>query len=129
MGHLKSRWFPARCIGIRQQDVYYWATLTEGKTFGVFSQLAWRLADPGAKYAFLRTGLGWDHTPAAMVQRDIELGDLAPPRIGNFQPQTLPIALLATYRTVQRLRSGLRCASSATHSLKMRTRVLSRLCG
>lgn len=129
MGHLKSRWFPARGISIRQQDVYYWATLTEGKTSGVFSQLARHLADPGEKYAFLRTGFGWNHMPVAMVQSDIESGDPAPLRIENFQPQTLPIALLAIYRTVQRVRSGLHCASSATHSLKMRTRVLSRLCG
>lgn len=72
--------------------------LTEGKTFNVLSPLTWRLADLGAKHAFLRAGFGWGHMPAAMMQADIESGDLVPLRIEKFQPQTPPIAMFAIYR-------------------------------
>src|SRR5258706_12255434 len=33
--------------------------LSEGRNFGVLSPLTWRLADLGAKHAFLKAGLGW----------------------------------------------------------------------
>ncbi|KJK21416.1 LysR family transcriptional regulator [Burkholderiaceae bacterium 16] len=72
-------------------------TLTEGETFGVFSPLTWRLADLGAKHAFLRAGFGWGHMPAAMVQGDIDAGDLVALRL-DFQPRTPPIAMFAVYR-------------------------------
>jgi DNA-binding transcriptional LysR family regulator len=35
------------------------SALTTGRDFGVLSPLTWRLADLGAKHAFLRAGLGW----------------------------------------------------------------------
>lgn len=73
-------------------------TLTEGKTFGVFSPQIWRLADLGAKHAFLRAGFGWGHMPAAMVQDDIDSGKLVPLRLEAFQPYTPPIAMFAVYR-------------------------------
>ncbi|MGF6781302.1 LysR family transcriptional regulator [Paraburkholderia sp. GAS334] len=72
--------------------------LTDGKTFGVFSSQIWRLADLGAKHAFLRAGFGWGHMPAVMVHADLVSGDLVPLRIENFQPQTPPITMLAIYR-------------------------------
>jgi DNA-binding transcriptional LysR family regulator len=72
--------------------------LTDGKSFGVFSPQIWRLADLGAKHAFLRAGFGWGHMPEAMVHADLVSGDLVPLRIENFQPQTPPIAMLAIYR-------------------------------
>src|SRR5438309_8177420 len=37
--------------------------LSQGKEFGVFSANTWRLADLGAKHAFLRAGLGWGGMP------------------------------------------------------------------
>ncbi|MCG1054521.1 LysR family transcriptional regulator [Mycetohabitans sp. B5] len=73
-------------------------TLTEGKTFGVLSPLIWRLADLGAKHAFLRAGFGWGHMPVPMVHDDIVSGELVPLQIENFQPQTPPIAMFAIYR-------------------------------
>ena len=72
--------------------------LTEGKTFGVFSPLTWRLADLGAKHAFLRAGFGWGHMPAAMVQGDLDAGELVTLRLESFQPRTPPIAMFAVYR-------------------------------
>jgi hypothetical protein len=34
-------------------------TLSKNREFGVLSSKTWRLADLGAKHAFLRSGLGW----------------------------------------------------------------------
>lgn len=73
-------------------------TLTEGTTFGVFSPQIWRLADLGAKHAFLRAGFGWGHMPAAMVQDDLDSGKLVPLRLEAFQPHTPPIAMFAVFR-------------------------------
>jgi DNA-binding transcriptional LysR family regulator len=46
--------------------------LSEGRDFSVFSPLTWRLADLGAKHAFLRAGLGWGHMPLHMVNADLD---------------------------------------------------------
>jgi DNA-binding transcriptional LysR family regulator len=48
------------------------STLTAGRNFGVVSPNVWRLADLGAKHAFLRAGLGWGHMPLHMVQADLD---------------------------------------------------------
>jgi len=52
------------------------SALTQGRDFGVQSSKVWRLADLGAKHAFLRAGLGWGHMPLHMVEADIENGSL-----------------------------------------------------
>jgi DNA-binding transcriptional LysR family regulator len=52
------------------------STLTQGRSFGVVSSQTWRLADLGAKHAFLRAGLGWGHMPLHMVQQDLVNGEL-----------------------------------------------------
>lgn len=52
------------------------STLTAGREFGVLSQQAWRLADLGAKHAFLRAGLGWGSMPLHMVEQDLAQGSL-----------------------------------------------------
>lgn len=52
------------------------SNLTEGRNFGVVSPQIWRLADLGAKHAFLRAGLGWGIMPQPMVEEDIEHGAL-----------------------------------------------------
>jgi DNA-binding transcriptional LysR family regulator len=46
--------------------------LTGGRNFGVLSPLTWRLADLGAKHAFLRAGFGWGHMPLHMVEEDLK---------------------------------------------------------
>jgi DNA-binding transcriptional LysR family regulator len=73
-------------------------TLTAGSNFGVFSPLIWRLADLGAKHAFLRAGFGWGHMPVAMVQPDLDAGQLVRIRLEIHQPATPGIAMFAVYR-------------------------------
>jgi DNA-binding transcriptional LysR family regulator len=72
-------------------------TLTEGRDFGVLSPLAWRMADLGAKHAFLRAGLGWGHMPRHMVQADLDSGVLVKIRV-----QGLPREALMSMRVVFR---------------------------
>jgi len=55
--------------------------LTAGRDFGVLSPLTWRLADLGAKHAFLKAGLGWGHMPLHMVQADLDGGALVKIRV------------------------------------------------
>jgi DNA-binding transcriptional LysR family regulator len=52
------------------------STLTAGREFGVMSQQVWRLADLGAKHAFLRAGLGWGSMPLHMLEQDLADGSL-----------------------------------------------------
>lgn len=52
------------------------SSLTRGRDFGVLSPRIWRLADLGAKHAFLRAGLGWGNMPLHMVEQDLESGAL-----------------------------------------------------
>ncbi|RYE77795.1 MAG: LysR family transcriptional regulator [Oxalobacteraceae bacterium] len=52
------------------------SSLTAGREFGVMSPLVWRLADLGAKHAFLRAGLGWGSMPLHMVEQDLADGSL-----------------------------------------------------
>ena len=48
---------------------------------GVFSKNAWRLADMGARHAFLRAGFGFGNMPCFMVEDDIASGKLRAIRI------------------------------------------------
>jgi DNA-binding transcriptional LysR family regulator len=52
------------------------STLTTGRNFGVMSTQTWRLADLGAKHAFLKAGLGWGYMPLHMVEDDLRSGKL-----------------------------------------------------
>lgn len=52
------------------------SSLTAGRNFGVMSSQTWRLADLGAKHAFLRAGLGWGYMPLHMVEDDLQSGKL-----------------------------------------------------
>ncbi|MYN26079.1 LysR family transcriptional regulator [Duganella levis] len=52
------------------------STLTAGRNFGVMSTQTWRLADLGAKHAFLKAGLGWGYMPLHMVEDDLRSGKL-----------------------------------------------------
>ncbi len=50
--------------------------LSEGHEFGVLSPKTWRLADLGAKHAFLRAGLGFGGMPLIAVREDLARGAL-----------------------------------------------------
>jgi len=50
--------------------------LTAGVDYGVQGTNVWRLADLGAKHAFLRAGLGWGHMPHWIVADDLRDGRL-----------------------------------------------------
>jgi DNA-binding transcriptional LysR family regulator len=68
--------------------------LSKGQEFQVKSPRNWRLADLGAKHAFLRAGLGWGGMPHAMVARDLAEGALVEivpedhPLEGFFMPMS-----------------------------------------
>jgi len=74
------------------------SNLSAGSSYGVFSPLIWRLADLGAKHAFLRAGFGWGHMPVAMVQPDLEAGHLVRIALEMHQPETPGIAMFAVFR-------------------------------
>ncbi|CCM78940.1 LysR family transcriptional regulator [Rhizobium mesoamericanum] len=52
------------------------SSLSEGKQFGVLAAKTWRLADLGAKHAFLKAGLGWGSMPTWMIKADLAAGSL-----------------------------------------------------
>src|ERR1700676_5352272 len=71
--------------------------LSEGRNFGVLSPLTWRLADLGAKHAFLKAGLGWGHMPLHMVKADLDNGTLARIRIESL-PRDLVMPMKVAFR-------------------------------
>lgn len=52
------------------------SALTSGVDYGVQGKNIWRLADLGAKHAFLRAGPGWGHMPLWLVSEDLQTGRL-----------------------------------------------------
>jgi DNA-binding transcriptional LysR family regulator len=65
------------------------STLTKGQNYGVVSPNVWRLADMGARHAFLRAGFGFGHMPRFMVEDDIKSGKLRVVRVqmpSNVRP-------------------------------------------
>jgi DNA-binding transcriptional LysR family regulator len=72
--------------------------LSRGQEFGVLSPRTWRLADLGAKHAFLRAGLGWGGMPAAMVERDIAEGGLVELIIEDMPAEGLFLTMFAAWR-------------------------------
>jgi DNA-binding transcriptional LysR family regulator len=71
--------------------------LSAGREFGVVSPRNWRLADLGAKHAFLLAGLGWGGMPHAMVVRDIEEGALKQITLQDLPPEGETMVMFATY--------------------------------
>lgn len=70
-------------------------TLTDGRNFGVLSPLTWRLADLGAKHAFLKAGLGWGHMPLHIVKADLASGALVKIRVeGTPRDMALPMRVV-----------------------------------
>ena len=72
--------------------------LSAGQEFGVFSPRTWRLADLGAKHAFLRAGLGWGGMPAAMVERDLKEGTLVEIALEDKPADGIVLTMSAAYR-------------------------------
>jgi DNA-binding transcriptional LysR family regulator len=69
--------------------------LSEGRDFAVLSPLTWRLADLGAKHAFLKAGLGWGHMPLHMVKADLDSGALVKIRVeGTPRDMNLPMRVV-----------------------------------
>jgi DNA-binding transcriptional LysR family regulator len=75
--------------------------LSQGKDFGVLSPNTWRLADLGAKHAFLRAGLGWGGMPVGMIEADLANGSLVKIRLEDIHEGMLVIAMSAVFRTDQ----------------------------
>jgi DNA-binding transcriptional LysR family regulator len=75
------------------------STLSKGKEFGVLSPRTWRLADLGAKHAFLRAGLGWGGMPAELVQPDLQRGTLVKIIVADAPPKGFVLSMHAVYRS------------------------------
>jgi len=73
------------------------STLSKGQELGVLSQRTWRLADLGAKHAFLRAGLGWGGMPVDLVQPDLARGTLVK-IVAEDAPQGFVVSMRAVYR-------------------------------
>jgi len=71
--------------------------LSDGRDFGVLSRLTWRLADLGAKHAFLRAGLGWGHMPLHMVKADLDSGALVKIRVEGV-PRAVAMPMSVVFR-------------------------------
>jgi DNA-binding transcriptional LysR family regulator len=72
--------------------------LSEGRNFGVLSTKTWRLADLGAKHAFLRAGFGWGQMPLHMVEKDIREGTLVKIRVEGAPARTQILPMHAVHR-------------------------------
>jgi DNA-binding transcriptional LysR family regulator len=91
---------PARVLAHHRQLVLTdRSELSQGKDFGVFSANTWRLADLGAKHAFLRAGLGWGGMPVDVIETDLENGSLVKIRIEDIPDAKLVMVMSAVFRT------------------------------
>jgi DNA-binding transcriptional LysR family regulator len=72
-------------------------TLSEGRSYSVLSPLTWRLADLGAKLAFLRAGLGWGTMPLHMVKGDLDAGTLVKIRVAGT-PRSMLMSMSVVFR-------------------------------
>src|SRR4030081_940215 len=91
---------PARVLAQHRQLVLTdRSELSQGKEFGVFSANTWRLADLGAKHAFLRAGLGWGGMPVDAIKRDLANRSLVKIRIEDVPEGHLVMARAAAFKT------------------------------
>jgi len=91
---------PARALAQHRQLVLMdRSELSQGKDFGVFSANTWRLADLGAKHAFLRAGLGWGGMPVGVVETDLANGSLVKIRLEDLPEGRLVMAMSAAFKT------------------------------
>jgi len=90
---------PARVLAQHRQLVLTdRSELSKGKDFGVFSLNTWRLADLGAKHAFLCAGLGWGAMPVGVIETDLASGSLVKIRIEDIPDANLVMAMSAVFR-------------------------------
>jgi DNA-binding transcriptional LysR family regulator len=75
------------------------STLSAGQELGIMSARTWRLADLGAKHAFLRAGLGWGGMPEESVRSDLARGSLVRLVIEDAPPAGFAVSMRAVYRT------------------------------
>jgi DNA-binding transcriptional LysR family regulator len=75
------------------------SNLSHGREFGVLSPKTWRLADLGAKLAFLRAGLGWGSMPYSVVAEDLAGNDLVELSIQDQEPEGFLMPMLSVHRT------------------------------
>jgi DNA-binding transcriptional LysR family regulator len=73
--------------------------LSQGKDFGVFSANTWRLADLGAKHAFLRAGLGWGAMPVGVIEADLANRSLVRIDLEDVPNANLVMPMSAVFRT------------------------------
>jgi len=95
MGRTIPRSIAARHVQLVLTDR---SNLTEGRNFGVVSPQIWRLADLGAKHAFLRAGLGWGIMPQPMVEDDIARGALVKIELEAYPSVGPAFSMHAIYR-------------------------------
>jgi len=74
------------------------SSLSEGQDFGVLSPQTWRIADLGAKHAFLRAGFGWGQMPIGVVEKDIADGTLVKIRVEGARARTQFLTMHSAYR-------------------------------
>ena len=72
--------------------------LSKDREFRVISSRNWRLADMGAKHAFLLAGLGWGGMPHAMVKRDLAEGRLKELQLWDTPVTGEGMPMLSTHR-------------------------------
>jgi DNA-binding transcriptional LysR family regulator len=74
------------------------SSLSDGRSFGVFSAQTWHLADLGAKHAFLKAGFGWGHMPLQMVEEDLASGALTRIRLKALESVETVMHMVAIFR-------------------------------
>jgi DNA-binding transcriptional LysR family regulator len=72
--------------------------LSDGRNFGVLSTKTWRLADMGAKHAFLKAGFGWGQMPLHMIEKDLRERSLVKIRVAGAPPRTQILPMHAVHR-------------------------------
>src|SRR2546422_8826995 len=91
---------PARVLAQHRQLVLTdRSELSQGKDFGVFSANTWRLANLGAKHAFLRAGLGWGGMPVGVIATDLANGSLVRIGIEAIPDANVVMVMSAVFRT------------------------------
>ncbi|HEX9432583.1 MAG TPA: LysR family transcriptional regulator [Burkholderiales bacterium] len=73
--------------------------LSQGKDFAVLSTSTWRLADLGAKHAFLRAGLGWGGMPQDAIEDDLADRSLVKIRLQDIPEERHIMQMSAVFRT------------------------------
>lgn len=72
--------------------------LSAGRDFHVLSPKTWRLADLGAKHAFLKAGFGWGSMPLHIIERDLAEGALVRLQLATGIPNEVRLPITVIYR-------------------------------